>query len=384
MMKTSAYSHLFSNAANKKIGKNEFLLLYLGGIFSGIGLLTKVPALFDFAAFVTPLFFSLVILLSSARKRATLFASTKSILLTLLTIFFGFLTPLILSVLYFYLIGAGDAYLKYGLLYNFRYSGSWQPTIQPAWAAAFFSLKYKALILFGLFGVVTTFFRKLTVTQQFLLSWMVLALFATLLSNRPYPHYFLQLYPPLALLIGSVFQEIFSVLIKKKNKAPVIFFALAIITYGLFYSVHHLLGVYRYPTRSYYTRWLSYMRGSMDKDTYRQSFDTLMTDNYKAAEIIKKAGAEKLFIWGTNPMLFPLSETTPTGKYIVSFHIKDFKAQDESIDAVIASAPQFIVIMHNEEEYLPRLDKYLVSHYMPSTQFKHFTLWKRKTVSIDL
>ena len=117
----------------------------------------------------------------------------------------------------------------------------------------------------------------------------------------------------------------------------------------------------------------------MSLKEYNQSFDYLMTDNYKASQIIKESGSKDLFIWGTNPMLYALTEAQPTGRFTVSFHIKDFDAYDETARSVKEKKPLFIVTMNNEEHPFSELRPYIYQNYIPNlTQFDHFILWKRK------
>ncbi len=136
-----------------------------------------------------------------------------------------------------------------------------------------------------------------------------------------------------------------------------------------------LLGFHTYPTKAYYSRWIKLVRGQITPAEYNQEFDYLMADNYKAAKLIRSSEDNSLFIWGTNPMLYALSDKMPTGRFTVSFHIKDFNAYDETYADLVADAPKYIVVMNNETGAFPQFYSYLQSNYIPNTQFDNFVVW---------
>ena len=146
----------------------------------------------------------------------------------------------------------------------------------------------------------------------------------------------------------------------------------------MFILVMVLLDFAPYSTKKYYKNWYKLVTNQISKVEYRQTFDYLMTDNYEAAEIIKSSGEKNLFIWGTNPMLYALTEARPTGRFTVSFHIKDFDAFGETARDVVKKKPMFIVVMNNEDHQFSEFKSFLTLNYLPnSNQFEHFTLWKR-------
>ncbi|MCA9370254.1 hypothetical protein KC686_03800, partial [Candidatus Woesebacteria bacterium] len=112
----------------------------IAGVGTGLGLLVKVPALFDAAA-LTSVFYFIALktlrpttwkqqwttLLSFALKHWLVFAA-------------GFFLPLSVSILYFWSIGAGSEYLEFGLLYNFHYSSNWGLGIENPLLAWLFTL----------------------------------------------------------------------------------------------------------------------------------------------------------------------------------------------------------------------------------------------------
>jgi hypothetical protein len=374
--------------------KTAFAFL-LAGLFFGLGLMTKVPGLFDLAAFLSVFWF---VFADSGREFLAQFlprfgrrhslAATASHSLSKnaqpalqavgygLVTFAGILLPVAFFSLYFYLRGSGHAFLDYGLLYNFRYADSWQLSFSSPLLKFLFTLQGKALLLLIWIGLITGL-EYLKPSAKFALMWLGLATFAALLSNRPYPHYFLQIVPALCLVLGEMFAMLDKHYRSKLSRtAQLMTPALTAGAMAILLAIFWLLHVSLYPTWSYYTRSLRFVTGQISTTDFRRQFDQLMTDNYRANPIIRSDDIPYLFIWGTNPTLYALTGKLPVGRFTVLFHIRDFHAETETFQDFRAKQPEFAVIMKGEE--LPTdLNSYLQSQYYPFETFDHFVLWKK-------
>ncbi len=365
-----AQSTAFWKTAQKNLTKKDALALLGAGSAMGLGILTKVPALLDFAALMCALLFvqfpSPVTIFTDLGKR--LGSSSRFVFVLLL----GALIPIAISVLFFVLRGVGQSYLDFGLLYNFRYAGTWQPSFPHPVFGLLFSLPGKTAILGVVLLSIWGTYRQMPKYLSFSLIWFWFALFASLLSNRPYPHYFLQVAPPLALLLGSVLESFLT-----SARSRLLVLGAMLPAAAALISIIFLLDVHPYPTLSYYQNWWRYMSGKQTVAQYNQWFNPLMDDNYAAAKLIRQQGNGQLFIWGTNPMLYALSDTIPTGRFTVSFHIHDFKAYAETLQDLKQSAPPFIVMMHDEQGELPGLKQFLHTQYRLYRTFDHYDVWKK-------
>ncbi len=349
----------------------DYPLLLLAGVSFGLAILTKVPAVLDMAAWLC-----IGVLTQFPRVRSVFSdfrTKIKPAVILIMIIGVGALIPIALSILYFVLIGHGQAYLDYGLLYNFRYAGTWQPSFSHAIFSAIFTLPGKTILL--ALGVGSTWLLSAKIPKFWTIGliWFWCALFASLLSNRPYPHYFLQVLPPLALLFGGVAETILTT--SKTSKAIVYSTLLTVLLSVL--GVGVLLDVHPYPTLSYYKNWYTYISGQQSLGEYNLWFNPLMDDNYKAAKLIREQGNGELFIWGTNPVLYALSDTIPSGRFTVSFHIHDFAAYDETMEEITQNKPPFIVRMYDERGELPGLKQLLHAEYRLYRSYSHYELWKR-------
>ncbi|HYD35378.1 MAG TPA: hypothetical protein VD999_04890 [Vitreimonas sp.] len=351
--------------------------LLAAGFSFGLGLMTKVPALFDWAGFaVIGWFLFWQTALNFQKSFRERYQDGLHIVMATGLFGVGFFLPLLLSIAYYFMRGSLAAYLQFGLLYNFHYAGNWDLGITNPLLSFAFTLPGKFLLAAGLIMVVTLLTKVLKPSFQFSYSWLVLALFAALLSNRPYPHYFLQIIPPLALVMGLLVENVFT-FTPKRIVANGLSLSLGLVMVALLWVMVDVIGVYSYPTVAYYQRYLKVMTGQLSPAEYRDQFNSIMSDNYLAASMIKPSADPYLFIWGTNPMLYALSEKIPTGRFTVSFHIQDLGVHEETLADFKAHQPEYVVIMKNESDPFPEFYEYVYDNYIPNQNFHHFTLWKR-------
>ncbi|PJC42976.1 MAG: hypothetical protein CO040_01610, partial [Candidatus Pacebacteria bacterium CG_4_9_14_0_2_um_filter_36_8] len=291
-----------------------------------------------------------------------------------IALFVGILIPIIASIIYFVAIGSGKDYLDYGLLYNIRYSGSWHPEFPNQLIAFFFSLPGKVLIMAGLIYVLSFAKKKISPIFKFISGWFILSLFASLLSNRPYPHYLLQVVPAFSLLVGVFLNKI--TLWKKQYRELL----LGTLLFALPIYIMLLLNVRPYETGHYYSQFYKFVSGEITNEEYDSGFNPMVNDNYQVAKIIRGMNLDRIFIWGTNPMLYAVSETTPTSRFTVSFHIKDFKDHERTLAQIKKEKPRMIVVMKDENEKFYELQQYLDSfYYANDTQYQTMTVYLRQT-----
>ncbi|MBP9819734.1 hypothetical protein KBC79_03270 [Candidatus Woesebacteria bacterium] len=355
--------------------KSDRSLLIAAGCLFGLGILTKVPAILDLGAWLALAGMVVLPLIQAQHKNR--FQLLRTWLEYIGLIGMGTSIPIVISILYFIAIGAGDAYLDFGLLYNFRYAGSWQPDFPFAWVKPFFSLPVKTLLLALITCILLLSKKKVSHTTIVLSIWFWCALFASLLSNRPYPHYFLQIAPPLALLTGNFISVFLSTFDRHTLASKMRTIAITVLSLGTLAAIVVLLDVRPYPTLSYYKNWWQLITNQQSLAQYRQSFNPLMDDNYAASQLFGSAGSKRLFIWGTNPMLYALSKTIPPGRFTVSFHIKDFNAYSETLSDLEREPPPFIVVMHDEAENFPDFRNFLKRNYRMYRQLNSFTIWRK-------
>ncbi len=383
MSDTKIFKEFLENKKPSLKIKNP-LRLYIAGFLFGLAILTKVPGLFDVAAWLAVFWFALTNKSEMfIKSRSQWLKSLKNIFLHLFIVLLGVVTPILLSIAYFVAIGSGQDYLQFGLLYNFHYASNWSLPFSNPFLVQLFTLQGKILVAALIYFVLTIKTKWFKPHQQIIFGWFILSLVGALLSNRPYPHYFQQLVPALTLLIGNMVDTFMTKSSKSKKKFD-FNTLLSLVLLVLFVGSLKLLNFGAYPSLEYYQKFYKLVTNKMTKQEYNQSFNHFMDDNYEAAEIIKQSGVDEIFIWGTNPMLYALSQTNPTGRFTVSFHIKDLKVYEETLTDFKDKKPMFVVVMNDEHEELSGLDEYLQKYYVLNSNFTHFSLWKRLPELVSL
>jgi len=355
----------------------ESLLLFSSGILFSLGILTKVPALLDLVPFFS--IFALL-LLSEILKINNKFKDWKTTFNQLLWRFLclsaGIVLPILLSIIYYQAIGSGRDYLDYGLLYNLRYSQSWNLAFNSPFLNFSFSLLGKTLYFFSFLVLIALNSKELNKRFQFLSIWFVATLYAVLLSNRPYPHYFIQMVPPFTLLIVEIGSRLTRKVkgIKKHFKSIVT--GLALISLTIFIML--TLGFKPYSASKYYSQFWQMASGQISKEEYDYEFNNLMRDNQKISKFINELGLEKIFIWGDNAMLYAQSKTVPTSRFTVAFHIKDFSDYERTLAQIKDEEPKLIVVMKRDQNTFPELNIFLKENYLINSQFDHMNLFLKK------
>lgn len=330
-------------------------LLFSGFLFS-IATLFKVPAAFDI---FTIIFFWLIFSVTSAKSLKQFIKDTSILLI-------GFLTPILLSFVYYFAKGAGREYFTTVFLQNIGYLS----TFRPGDVAKPFLIKNGPLILRGLivlFGLAILYFKRKKLDKVFTLAtiWLLFSLFAITLSERPYPHYLLQAAAPVALLIA--------ILVGYKTR----FQTLAVIPLTLALFVPVYFKFYYYPTFSYYTRFLQFATNRISKDQYFDKFDNQVNTNYQIAQFIKTSTTpkDKVFILGNSSNIYALSHRLPPTKYVAEYHIFEFSTKAEVLKTLTIHKPVIIAISRPEEGNWQEIKSLLARNYFPLNSIDGFDLW---------
>lgn len=322
--------------------------LLIGFLFS-LGFLFKVPAAFDFAA--AAVFY--VFFWSTGIKEIISRIFHKNIWLMAV----GFLGPILLSLIYYATRGGFEPYLRSALLQNVGYLSSWKtgddPTPGPF---AISGLMVRAIILLigivGLWGA--SLKLKLSSKISLLSLWFLFALFGALLSARPYPHYLIQPAVPAALLLAALLTD--------KTKIARIAIGAQIIV-GL--TAYLYVGFWSYSVLPYYQNFVSWTTGNKTQTEYFSFFGEQVNRAYKIAEYIRNTTSsdDKIFIWGDEPHIYPLSRRLPAGRYTVAYHVVDFKAYDETAAAITIKKPKVIVWLDYDRRF-PQLSAIISNNYV--------------------
>lgn len=379
LARTQVWQQFFTQTLSSKSlsTPTELLLLAASGAFFGLGLLTKVPALLDLGAGLLLFWFMALRLIWQTKMNWSKVFS--QLLPAMISFGVGALVPLIFSVIYFISIGSGQAYLNFGLLYNLHYTQTWKQEYGSAFLNWAFTLPGKTALMAAALVLFSLLSKKLKPSALFALGWFVVALFALLLSNRPYPHYFVQLMPAAALLVGVAIESLVTLLSRKNILGAGLGLTLPIAAFWLTAAVMMKLNAGLYDTEVYYKKFWALMTGKISRQDYNHSFDSLVAENELVAADLTVIKPHRMFIWGTNPTLYAQTKIVPAGRFTVAFHIQDLKVYDETMAEIKQANPEVIIVMKNEEHSFPALNEYLKREYKLWKQYPRMTLYRLAT-----
>ncbi len=323
----------------------EWKKFLIAGLLGGIGWLFKIPVVFDMVAI--GLYFFVF-------KKKTLVEGIRAIFSwSFLAYAVAFVTPLMLTFVYYYLKGTGPDYLATVLTVNLGYVSSWSTntyTFNPFKSG----LVVRGTVLAIYTLVLYLFRKKLDLSFVFATLWFGFSLFGALLSARPYPHYLQEVVAPTALLLPFIFVA--------ENLITWTFIAAIVVISGL---TEYQIKFWGYPTISVYKTYWQYVTGQISWNSYLSRFDNA-SRNYEIAGYLNERLTEKdqIFNWGTDSTIYNLTNRLPSGgKYIVSFHIKDLKKYDYVMDQLELSKPKYILIQPGSGDF-PELTSMIDHKYV--------------------
>ena len=300
---------------------NSQFSIFLAGLFLGIAFLFKIVAIFDFAAFFI---FYFIINFDSLKKTIRPPA-----------IIIGFFLPILVVTLFFILNNTFIDFIKAAFITNISYV-SYGNKIGGTPLLLF--IKLILLVGFTLYAFAKR--KKFSSTLLFISIWFAFSLFNALFSQRPYAHYLLVLLPSLSLMIGLVFQ-------KKYQKLIAIFFLIGLLTITKVFGISNFN-----KSIHYYQNFISYVKGQKSMAEFQAFFDKNTPFDYEIARFIKPKieKHDTIFVWGNNAQLYQLIGVVAPTKYVVAYHMTNYKDGVESTKTAIEKTkPKFIVIMSNEK-----------------------------------
>lgn len=333
----------------------ESRIKYLvSGLLLGFAFTIKIPVAVEFG-----LLFLLTLSKINLKKN-------RPTIIGLFYFFFGFTIPIGLWAIYFLLNKAFPEFIFASLLQNFGYLSSWSTGTHSGSATSGGLINRAIILLIGwAFIYLLRLRNKISQPTLFILGWFIATIFGALLSSRPYPHYLIQVLPPLSLIITMFLH-------KKRLYAVPIFVFIYIIFQFKFYF---------YEPISYYSNFYSYAFGITNQSRYFAHFNPHLNEIYQVANYIKNNSTpdEKLFIWGDEPYIYPLSQRLPTSKYTVAYHVIDFNQHDFVYQQLITNPPKFIVYYQMNGRQYPQLNHLVGRYYSSVSAFGSATIFQNNS-----
>lgn len=332
--------------------------LIFSGLLLGFAFTIKIPVAIEFA------FLCLWLFIDNLNSFQKAFFKIKNILIFCI----AFLLPIIFWAVYYYLQGAFVPFLNASLFQNFGYLSSWSTGNQTS-SVSSGGVVTRFIILLISWALIFLLKNKEIISKKFsfLLFWFSATIFGSLLSGRPYPHYLIQVLPPLTLIVVECFS------FKEKKKQ-----ILSACSLFLFIFIVFKFKFYFYPVFSYYSNFYSYTIGQKSKADYRNYFGSQTNDIYQISDFINTNtnSTDKIFVWGDQAYIYALSNRLPSSKYVASYHIADFNGYQSTMNKIKASLPKFIVYYSMLGRSFPDLDNFISNYYFAIKTFGDATIFK--------
>jgi len=317
-------THHLSQTKQKK-------MLFVSGVLLSLAFLTKIVAVFDFAAF------GFYLLITSEKQMQ------QTLKLKIYPYLLGFIIPFLITFFYFLVTRNIKDFLDALILQNVGYVTQNNVLLIPQ-GLLFLKLLILLCVLFFIYIKRT----NLSKTSIFITIWFAFALFDAFFSQRPYDHYLLMVISSFSLMIGLIISQ-------KKWKYPVLFLPIVPLIFIL-HSFNPNWNLY-----GYYKNSIMYSLGKENASTFQSFFDPNVPRDYELANYIKTNTSpnDSIYIWGNNPQIYKLSGKTPITRYVAAYHSTYFPTGiEETRMAIENKKPKLIIVIPNTPPFPASLVNY--------------------------
>jgi hypothetical protein len=330
--------------------------IFFAGFLFGIGTLFKVPAAFDLPIIIVYWFMT------------NDFKNWGKVIKNSIILVLGFVSPILLTLGWYFIQGSFIEYIRAAFMQNVGYLSSFRPgDIQKPFYVRNAPLLIRASIVFV--GTLILYLSRKKLSKNFLLFciWTLFGLFAVTLSERPYPHYFVQILAPISFLFGMFFAE------KSVEQS------LVVIPLAISFLVPVYYKFYYYQTAGYYTRFINFATRKIDKTHYFQSFAGTVNRNYKISDFLTTSSlpSDRVFMWDPDSaIVYALSRRLPPIKYVADYHVNDYSSLSEVAKQLSANPPKFIILTSGHP--YPNLTSLLEDSYLLVSQIENANIYSRR------
>jgi hypothetical protein len=302
------------------------------GLLFSAGFLFKVPAAFDLGALII-----------------WLMMFEKNRLKKIWAVGWGFILPILGTIIYYGVAGGLEPYVRSALLQNIGYLSTWGAS-----KSGLISRGLIVMVFLAMFYPLAKKF-KLSKWASLMVIWFLLAMYGALLSERPYPHYLIQPAVP-----GTILLALF---LYSRQKALKLVIVIAGILSGWWWQQMKFWG---YPIAPYYVNFGQYVTQQKSLEEYRNYFDPRVNQTYCLGEYLKRTTLpqDRVFIWGDEPGVYALGERLPVGRYTVAYHVVDFNGYEETMRAWEKQPPKVVLEMDYEKRPFKEMELKLATDYV--------------------
>jgi 4-amino-4-deoxy-L-arabinose transferase-like glycosyltransferase len=216
------------------------------------------------------------------------------------------------------------------------------------------------------------YYRRLGATPRWGLPalWLVFMLAGAMLTGRPYSHYMLQAFPPLALLAAMIAPWVRLSWRPRAKSAPALALAGSLVLLWLLVVMPMFAGnpfAMRYTRGpAYYVNFTAWMLGLRSERAYNDFFDLRVNQTYALAEVLRglRAEGQKVYIWGEYPWVYALARVEPATRYTTSFYVLLLPHLDTRLGHTLErERPAFVVVFDDAGPRLGPADEIMTRRY---------------------
>lgn len=291
----------------------------------------------------------------------------------------GFVVPIGVAVLGLAAVGVLGDFLFIGFGYYFGY-------VQREVRIPASTIVLKAALLAASVATIWWFSRGQRDQDRFARAlpalWAVFAIFGSLFTSRPYPHYLLQALPPLALFAATVFVAGWNTPLPSITTGRVALVSgLSVATCALFLSIYVPWVRWAAPdkTPTYYENFYLMATGQRTIPAYNDAFDLRVNRNFVVLNRLKtlcKPG-ESVLIWGEEPWLYALADLRAAIPYVVSYYAYEMPGGLQRVVDDLRRDKTGLVLWTKNKPLFPELKAELDRDYRVLSDIGSATLFQR-------
>jgi Dolichyl-phosphate-mannose-protein mannosyltransferase len=182
--------------------------------------------------------------------------------------------------------------------------------------------------------------------------WLTIMLAGALVTGRPYEHYLIPVFPPLALLVAITAPHMRLSWRPTRGQAPAFAIVASVALLWVTVLVPEFDGdplAIRYSKdEHYYYQFAGRVLGTSSEETYNDYFDERVERVKHISATLDTLGArgKSVYVFGEYSWVYALSGTEPAWRYTSSFNILQIQGLAEDLEGVLTRAkPAFIVVM---------------------------------------
>jgi hypothetical protein len=325
----------------------SYKLTSIGSIFFSLALFTKLVVFPEVFVIVLSFF---TIYLVQKKPHISLALKQFSFITAIL------LLPYLLLVLYYVgvgnlaqlyngLLGTGDSYV----------SAFTSPVVIFGFEVGVKGIYLRSILLVVAVATLVVFYVKrwITTVAFFFSSWIIACIYCTLISERNYPHYIIQLYPPAILIASYILSGVVSRQFElKKSILYIVSFSLILQFYIIVFTKFSPIPYYTKPidkaAEFYFLKLSAKSLDNWQRSFNMNSYDTQQDlKNFVKTTSIKHT--DKVLVIGNIAELYLALDVLPAYKYPVYYQFKDSPSQ--VIQQAKSSQSKLYILEKNISEY---------------------------------